>query len=626
MRHDDYWRGRFEQLEKAQNANGVRYVKRVQKEYDKAIKSIEKDIAYWYERFASANGVSYTEAKRLLSTKELQAFRMDVKEYIEKGESLDPQWREQLEQASVKVHVSRLESLKLQIQQEAERVSGDFADSFDDFAFNTYSEQYYKTAFEIQKGLRVGWEVMRLDRRTVDKVIRKPWTSDGRNFSERVWANRSKLVNELHTNLTQGIIRGDDPKKTIDALSKRMNVSKVAAGRLIMTEHAFFSSAANKDVYKDLEVEKYEILATLDSKTSEICRDMDGKIFKRSEYEVGITAPPFHVWCRTTTVPYFDDEEEGKRAARDKDGKYYLIPENMTYREWEKTFVDGGSKEGLEKATPEALQDAVLSIDKNSKLFKSYGENHYMAVHDLLKTNANESQRKIWAKYEPELGITNTKARKGAYFSSSDGGITINLEEDAKGSDWSAPYRTTFHELGHNIDYLAGGKKPISYYSSTYKGGIFQKTIFDEINEQIDALNKKLRNEFNSKATKEEQIEHLKEFVSSYDLYSYENGYRQIKWKKEFAYKAFEKELRSIDRSLRSSISDIVEGVTSGKVQAGFGHGKAYWKRQTDGVAKEAFAEFWECIADTEERKVLEKYLPKASKIFDEMIEDLANE
>lgn len=373
MRTSEYWKGRFERLEKAQNANGVRYVKNVQKEYDKALKSIERDLSYWYTRFAKANGVSYAEAKRLLSTKELQAFRMDVKEYIAKGESLDPRWREQLEQASVKVHVSRLESLKLQIQQEVEKVSGDFNASFENFARNTYSDQYYKTAYEIQKGLRVGWEVMRLDKRTIDKVVRKPWASDGRNFSERVWANRSKLVNELHTNLTQGIIRGDDPQKTINALADRMNVSRTAAGRLIMTESAFFSSAATKYVLKDLEVEKYEILATLDSRTSQTCRDMDGKVFKRSEYEIGVTAPPFHVWCRTTTVPYFDDDEAGKRAARNEEGEYYLVPEDMTYREWEKTFVEGGSKEGLEVATPEALAAAVTGIDAFRNTLKDWG-------------------------------------------------------------------------------------------------------------------------------------------------------------------------------------------------------------------------------------------------------------
>lgn len=348
MRTAEYWVGRFEKLEKTQNANALKYVNRISKEYERAIRSLNNDISYWYTRYAKENGVTYTEAKRLLSSKELEAFRMDVKEYIEKGESLDPKWRKQLEQASAKVHVSRLEALKLQVQQAAESVSGKFDASFGTFGRNIYTEQYYKTAFEIQKGLRVGWELSRLNKSVIDKVIRKPWAADGRNFSERVWANRSKLVNELHTQLTQSIIRGDSPDKAIAAISKRMKVSKNAAGRLIMTESAFFSSAATQDAYKTLEVEKYEILATLDSLTSEICRDMDGKIFDRSDYRIGVSAPPFHPYCRTTTVPYFDDDEGGKRAARDSEGKYYTVPDDMTYRDWEKAFVEGGSKEGLE--------------------------------------------------------------------------------------------------------------------------------------------------------------------------------------------------------------------------------------------------------------------------------------
>ena len=622
MRHSDYWRERFEKLEKAQNANGIQYVKRVQKEYDKAIKSLDKDLSYWYTRFAKENGVSYAEAKRLLSTQELKAFRMDVKEYISKGESLDPNWRAELEQASVKVHVSRLEALKLQVQQAAESVSGEFAESFDEFARKTYADQYYKTAYEIQKGLKVGWDVMRLDKNKIDKVIRKPWASDGRNFSERVWANRSKLVNELHTNLTQGIIRGDSPQKTIAALSKRMDVSKVAAGRLIMTEHAFFSSAANRDVLKELEVEKYEILATLDSRTSQTCRDMDGKVFNRSEYEVGITAPPFHVWCRTTTVPYFDDEEEGFRAARNKDGEYYLVPEKMTYREWEKAFVEGGSKEGLEKATPEALASAVLAIDKNSELFKSYGESHYMKVHETIENNGSEDQLAVWGAYESEFGITDVAHTGGAYFSPSERGIRINLEKDSKGSHWQTPYQTTFHELGHHIDWLAN-EKSNTYYSTAYKNGIFPESIKNDVQKKI----KEIQNEYKDSKDKPKYLyEHgliKKELYARDDIVKRVNEEFQrmpIKW----ARAAVGNEILKIPPMARSALSDIVEGATKGEIQAGFGHGKVYWKKRPQGLEREAFAEFWECVANPEQWEVLKEWLPEATKIFEEMISDLA--
>ena len=213
-----------------------------------------------------------------------------------------------------------------------------------------YKSGYYHTAYEIQKGVGVGWDFSALDDKQISKVINKPWAVDGKNFSERIWGNRQKLVNELNNTLTQNIILGKDPQKAIDEIARKMNTSKTNAGRLVMTEEAFFSSAAQKDCFTELDVEQFEIVATLDSHTSDICRGMDGKHFPMSEWKVGVTAPPFHVHCRSTTVPYFDDEFDavGERAARDEEtGKTYFVPGNMTYKEWEKSFVNGSDKSDL---------------------------------------------------------------------------------------------------------------------------------------------------------------------------------------------------------------------------------------------------------------------------------------
>lgn len=55
-----------------------------------------------------------------------------------------------------------------------------------------------------------------------------------------------------------------------------------------------------------------------------------------SEYQIGVTAPPFHPWCRGTTAPYFADMEDiGERWARDANGKTYEVPKSMTYGQWE---------------------------------------------------------------------------------------------------------------------------------------------------------------------------------------------------------------------------------------------------------------------------------------------------
>lgn len=346
MNNGEYWQKRFELLEQAAHQQGVQCYADIEKQYRQAQKQLEGQIAAWYQRFASNNGVTLAEAKRMLNAKELAELKWDVNQYIQYGQenAINGTWVKQLENASARFHISRLEALKLQTQQSIEVMFGNQLDSIDSTMRNVYKSGYYHTAYEIQKGVGVGWDFSALDDKQISKVINKPWAVDGKNFSERIWGNRQKLVNELNNTLTQNIILGKDPQKAIDEISRKMNTSKTNAGRLVMTEEAFFSSAAQKDCFTELDVEQFEIVATLDSHTSDICRGMDGKHFPMSEWKVGVTAPPFHVHCRSTTVPYFDDEFDavGERAARDEEtGKTYFVPGNMTYKEWDKAFVEG---------------------------------------------------------------------------------------------------------------------------------------------------------------------------------------------------------------------------------------------------------------------------------------------
>lgn len=346
MNNGEYWQKRFELLEQSQHNIGVQCYADIEKQYRQAQKQLEGQIAAWYQRFASNNGVTLAEAKRMLNAKELAELKWDVNQYIQYGQenAINGTWVKQLENASARFHISRLEALKLQTQQSIEVMFGNQLDSIDSTMRNVYKSGYYHTAYEIQKGVGVGWDFSALDDKQISKVINKPWAVDGKNFSERIWGNRQKLVNELNNTLTQNIILGKDPQKAIDEIARKMNTSKTNAGRLVMTEEAFFSSAAQKDCFTELDVEQFEIVATLDSHTSDICRGMDGKHFPMSEWKVGVTAPPFHVHCRSTTVPYFDDEFDavGERAARDEEtGKTYFVPGNMTYKEWDKAFVNG---------------------------------------------------------------------------------------------------------------------------------------------------------------------------------------------------------------------------------------------------------------------------------------------
>ena len=393
MKTSAYWKKRVELLEDANHNNATKYANEISNIYDSATRELEGQLTKWYTRYATNEGITLAEAKRLLNTRELEEFRMDVHEYIKKGRSLDPQWAKQLEGASVRVHISRLEALKVQTQQLAERTKGYVADSFDEFAVKTYSDQYYKTIFEIQKGAGIGFDITKLDEKQIRKVINKPWAVDGKNFSQRIWGDRTKLVNELHQTLSKGIIQGKAPQKMVKELSERMGVSKSATARLVYTESSFFANQATLDSYKEMGVDSYEILATLDTRTSPVCQGMDGKTFDVKDMQVGVNYPPFHVFCRTTTVPFFDDEFDIKeeRASRGNDGKYYTVPASMKYPEWFETFVKGGSKKGLVEVSKTAFEAKMADIKE--QLNQSYQD---------LDTKQNEIKQLMTEKRELE--------------------------------------------------------------------------------------------------------------------------------------------------------------------------------------------------------------------------------
>ena len=358
MNNADYWARRLKIMEDALQDQSYEYVKNLEQQFDAAIAQIDTQMRAWYQRFSDNNGgISYAEAQKLLTAGELKEFKWTVQQYIKAGKehAISGAWAKELENASARVHISRLESLKIQLRQQAEALTQARVKATTDASELSYTQSYYHTAFEVQRGLGVGWTLQALNSGTVQKVLSRPWTVDNQTFTARCWTDKTKLVETVNQELTRMLATGEAPDKAIAAISKRFNVSKQNAGRVVMTESAYFSSAAQKDCFNELGVEKYRIIGTLDTKTCNICGDMDGKVFKMSDYRPGSTAPPFHPWCRCCTAPHFDDMDGvGERYARDaKTGERYKLPKDTTYNEWK------------------AMQDAAYgsgTVDKMRKL------------------------------------------------------------------------------------------------------------------------------------------------------------------------------------------------------------------------------------------------------------------
>lgn len=371
MRNADYWRGRFSILEDSAHREAQQTIQAMEEMYLDAQRSVQKEIESWYARFADNNQISLTDARKWLTAGQLEEFHWTVEQYIKIGEQagLDAAWLKKLENASARFHISRLEAVQTGIQQQLELLYGNQVDSLDALLKKVVGNGYTHTAFEVQKGVGLGWDITGLDQKKLETLLSKPWTTDGRTFRDRCWLNKNDLVGSVSKSLTQGLLRGDSPAKITTAIQKQFGVHRYKAGRLVNTETTYFNAVATKECYKDLDVEMVEIIETLDSHTCSICGGLDGKVIPISQYEPGVTVPPFHPNCRGTTAPAIDPKYAGERAARNADGDVYYVPGNMSYSEWKKTFVDNGSKDGLTLAT-------IGSIIKNTvSMVKSEGSN-----------------------------------------------------------------------------------------------------------------------------------------------------------------------------------------------------------------------------------------------------------
>lgn len=377
-----YWQQRFEQIEDSLNKKAFKVAQETETMFQDAEREIEEQISVWYQRFAMNNNISIEDARKWLKSDELKEFQWTIQEYIKYGKenALNPRWMKELENVSAKYHISRLEALKLQTRQTIEALYNNEENIVNTMVQRVYSDGYYHSMYEIQRGFNIGWDIESIDQKKLQMIASKPWTTDGKNFSDRIWQSKAQLIDSLHSELTRNCILGKSPDEAIRKIAKKFNTSKAQAGRLIMTEQAYFSSVAQKYVFKELDVEQYEIVATLDNRTSEVCQDMDGHVFDMKDYVEGVTAPPFHPNCRTTTVPYFDDEFNlGERAAKDEDGKTYYVSSDMTYKDWKQSVVDGDS----DNLQPSKINNA-LSFEEENALMNYISSDNYK-INDLLR-------------------------------------------------------------------------------------------------------------------------------------------------------------------------------------------------------------------------------------------------
>lgn len=252
-----------------------------------------KNREYWIER---AN----LDDKKMIKTSE-EVVRLLKKELVK----IKKEVRKELSTLYVDANTPSYKEKELQdvlksIDKLLNKLYNDEEDIINQKLVERYTQTYEKKASE----LKLEGSFTTLTKNMAEKAVTQNWS--GATFSERIWENRRKLKFVLKSTIKQGLIRGDSIQDMTRILAKKLDAELKNAKRIIRTETCYVQTKANLQAYKNFDCKKFEFSAHLDSRTSDICRSLDGKIFNIEEAQPGVNIPPIHPNCRSCILPVID--------------------------------------------------------------------------------------------------------------------------------------------------------------------------------------------------------------------------------------------------------------------------------------------------------------------------------
>lgn len=315
---DEYWTERA--LQQEQNAQIVadRYMAQIGQSLADYKHQLVSEIEKFYARYAVDNKMTHAEAKQYLTDKERREFKYVTLERFREM-ALNPDTPTPLLDALGYRHrISRKEALLAEIERLTAELYGK-PDGIHDKVTEALSDVYIKGKIHQAKNL-AHFGIIEKPILGVDAVKHKMASNwSGKTFSTNVWGHDTAVYKSISDTINKGLTGGWSVDRMARALSERTGVAYHRADTLVRTETTFYNNLATLDSIKELGGDHYEIVAVLDSRTSEICRLENHEVHSVKEYEPGRTAPPFHVRCRSTIRP---------AVKSDKPSPYFDILQN----------------------------------------------------------------------------------------------------------------------------------------------------------------------------------------------------------------------------------------------------------------------------------------------------------
>lgn len=349
--------------------------------YSKAAIYTAKQIEGIFNRFASKHHLTRDEAINLLSEADSKDFEKLLEAYKNKTGAQKREVLAELEAPAYKNRMKRLDDINKSINKLINAIESKERDAIGKTMRQVYESSYHHAVYEAARMSGLDLQTGPIDEGALETILKKKWS--GQNYSERVWNNTQKVADALKEEFMIGALTGKTEKEMTDSINEQFLSGRNRARRLVRTESSYIHNEAHFQAYKDYGIEEYRFVATLDLRTSQICRERDGSVYRVNDKKIGVNAPPMHPWCRSTTIMNLDDEtmHNLERFARDPvTDKRMKVPADETYKEWYQRMVE---KHGAE---------AINTAEKSTKNYSSDKKQQKKYLDSLDKENMSLSQ------------------------------------------------------------------------------------------------------------------------------------------------------------------------------------------------------------------------------------------
>lgn len=349
--------------------------------YSKAAIYTAKQIEGIFNRFASKHHLTRDEAINLLSEADSRNFEKLLEVYKNKTGAQKREVLAELEAPAYKNRMKRLDDINKSINKLINAIASKERDAIGKTMRQVYESSYHHAVYEAARMSGLDLQTGPIDEGALETILKKKWS--GQNYSERVWNNTQKVADALKEEFMIGALTGKTEKEMTDSINEQFLSGRNKARRLVRTESSYIHNEAHFQAYRDYGIELYRFVATLDLRTSQICREKDGSVYRVDDKKTGVNAPPMHPWCRSTTITNLDDEtmHNLERFARDPvTGEKIKVPADETYKQWYQRMVE---KHGAE---------AINTAEKSAKNYSSDKKQQRKYSNSLDKENMQLSQ------------------------------------------------------------------------------------------------------------------------------------------------------------------------------------------------------------------------------------------